>query len=64
MLRLRVKQAMADAVAIGRVWRYRAGAYAPSGRVVPSGATLPSFIKQGFWQYVEVYHPDPALCIL
>lgn len=37
MLRLRVKQAMADAVAIGRVWRYRAGAYAPSGRVVPSG---------------------------
>ena len=28
---------MADAVAIGRVWRYRAGAYAPSGRVVPSG---------------------------
>ena len=37
MLRLRVKQAMADAVAIGRVWRYRVGAYAPSGRVVPSG---------------------------
>ncbi|WP_303224831.1 phosphoenolpyruvate--protein phosphotransferase [Alistipes communis] len=37
MLRLRVKQAMADAVAIGRVWRYRAGAYAPSGLVVPSG---------------------------
>lgn len=37
MLRLRVKQAMADAVAIGRVWRYRAGVYAPSGRVVPSG---------------------------
>jgi len=37
MLRLRVKQAMADAVAIGRVWRYRAGAYAPSGWVVPSG---------------------------
>ena len=37
MLRLRVKQTMADAVAIGRVWRYRAGAYAPSGRVVPSG---------------------------
>ena len=37
MLRLRVKQAMADAVAIGRVWSYRAGAYAPSGRVVPSG---------------------------
>ena len=37
MLRLRVKQAMADAVAIGRVWRYRAGAYASSGRVVPSG---------------------------
>lgn len=37
MLRLRVKQAKADAVAIGRVWRYRAGAYAPSGRVVPSG---------------------------
>ena len=37
MLRLRVKLAMADAVAIGRVWRYRAGAYAPSGRVVPSG---------------------------
>lgn len=37
MLRLRVKQAMADAVAIGRVWRYRAGAYAPSGRVVPFG---------------------------
>lgn len=37
MLRLRVKQAMADAVAIGRVWRYRAGAYASSGWVVPSG---------------------------
>ena len=37
MLRLRGKQAMADAVAIGRVWRYRAGAYASSGRVVPSG---------------------------
>ena len=37
MMRLRVKQAMADAVAIGRVWRYRAGAYASSGWVVPSG---------------------------
>lgn len=37
MLRLQVKQVMADAVAIGRVWRYRSGGYEPSGRVVPSG---------------------------
>lgn len=37
MLRLQVKQAMADAVAIGRVWRYRTEGYAPSGRTVPSG---------------------------
>lgn len=37
MLRLQVKQAMADAVAIGRMWRYRSGGYEPSERVVPSG---------------------------
>ncbi len=37
MLRLKVRRPVADAVAIGRVWRYRAGGYAPSGRVVPAG---------------------------
>ncbi|WP_417013746.1 phosphoenolpyruvate--protein phosphotransferase [Alistipes sp.] len=36
MWRLPVKQVMADAVAIGHVWRYRTGEYAPSGRIVPS----------------------------
>lgn len=37
MLRLQVRQVMADAVAIGRVWRYRTDGYTASGRVVPSG---------------------------
>ncbi len=35
MLRFPVKQAMSDAVAIGRVWRYHPGGYEPSGRIVP-----------------------------
>ena len=36
MWRLPVKQVMADAVAIGRVWCYRTEGYAPSGRTVPT----------------------------
>ena len=51
MLRLRIRQAMADAVAIGRVWRYRSERYKPSGRVVPVAERLSE--KKRFDEAVE-----------
>lgn len=36
MLRLPIGRTATDAVAVGRIWRYRPGAYEPSGRCVPA----------------------------